>query len=312
MASPTPAEAAPPNTDPTFRSYSASQAQTYATYRTSYPERFYRTILDFHHATGGQDGFLVDVGCGPGNATRDLARFFDVALGVDPGAGMIEAARGLGGVTKRGGPVAYEVAAAEEFARVTGEQPVDLVVAAMAAIKFLPYVYIPSGLGIKQCQRPRKLHKTIDLPLPDPQKPHASEINKILLRLERETLAPYAVPANLVSMNMYDTLHLPWANNPPVSSFPPESFQRLTYDREGVLSDGEHFFGGDEEVNIEELEKGLSTASMVTRWREANVEKVGTEDDVVRAFAKELRDVVGPRGVLVKGSGTAILLFKKI
>ncbi|RDW77249.1 hypothetical protein BP6252_05302 [Coleophoma cylindrospora] len=305
MASPT------PNTDPTFRSYSATQAQTYATYRTSYPERFYSTILDFHHATGGQDGFLVDVGCGPGNATRDLARFFDAALGVDPGAAMIDAARGLAGVTKRGGPVAYEVAAAEEFARVTGGQPVDLVVAAMAAHWFdMERFWIEADKVLKPGGTVALW--TCASSFCHPKVPHASEINQILLRLERETLAPYAVPANLVSMNMYDTLHLPWANHPPVSSFPPEAFQRLTYDREGVLSDGEHFFGGDEEVSIDELEQGLGTASMVTRWREANAEKVGTQDDVVTAFAEELRNVLGPGGVLVKGSGTAILLFKKI
>lgn len=32
---------------------------------------------------------LLDVGCGPGNATRDVALSFDEAIGVDPGVSGI-------------------------------------------------------------------------------------------------------------------------------------------------------------------------------------------------------------------------------
>ena len=38
---------------------------------------------------------LLDVGCGPGNSTRPLARHFDSAFGIDPSPEMINAAKDL-------------------------------------------------------------------------------------------------------------------------------------------------------------------------------------------------------------------------
>ena len=128
------AAAAAKHSDPTFRSYSSTQAATYASQRLSYPSLLYNAVLEYHAATGGQFSQLLDVGCGPGNATRDVAVSFDRALGVDPGEAMIAAARGKGGKTRDGGDVKYVVGAAEELGNVegVGEGSVDLVIAAMA------------------------------------------------------------------------------------------------------------------------------------------------------------------------------------
>jgi hypothetical protein len=135
---------------------------------------------------------------------------------------------------------------------------------------------------------------------------------EVLLRLERETLAPYALPGNIISMDMYDDLPLPWNISPPVSDFPQSKFVKLDYDREGVLSNGVSFFNNDEKESLDEIENGLGTASMVTRWRAANPELVGTDNDVVKVFARELREALGGKqDWMVRGSGTAILLFKK-
>ena len=135
---------------------------------------------------------------------------------------------------------------------------------------------------------------------------------EVLLRLERETLAPYALPGNIVSMNMYDNLPLPWSVSPPVPDFPESKFVKLDYDREGVLSNGVSFFNNDEKESLDDIENGLSTASMVTRWRAANPELVGTDKDVVKVFTRELREALGGKqDWIVRGSGTAILLFKK-
>ena len=124
----------PKPSDPTFRSYSSKQAATYASQRLSYPSQLYAAVLEQHAATGGSFGKLVDVGCGPGNATRDVAGEFDEALGVDPGEAMIAAAREKGGRTRTGAEVRYVVGAAEELVGVegVGEGSVDLVTAAMA------------------------------------------------------------------------------------------------------------------------------------------------------------------------------------
>lgn len=120
--------------DPTFRSYSIDQAKYYASRRLSYEQAIYDTILNHHSATGGQFGLLLDCGCGPGNATRDVAPSFNHALGVDAGEAMIAAARELGGKTKSGEDIRFEVSPAESFSSVKGLEPasVDLLTVAMA------------------------------------------------------------------------------------------------------------------------------------------------------------------------------------
>lgn len=132
-----------------------------------------------------------------------------------------------------------------------------------------------------------------------------------LLRFERETLAPFTAPGNILSMNMYDDLPLPWTIVNPVKAFPESSFVKHTYDRDGILSNGVSFFGGGAVSTLDEIEKGLGTASMVTRWREAHPDLVGTDKDVVKTFVNELRELLPADQGILRGSGTAILLFKK-
>jgi len=124
----------PGPSDPTFRSYTVDQARYYGSRRLSYESEIYDTVLNHHAATGGQFSLLLDCGCGPGNATHDLALSFDQVIGTDAGAAMIEAARELGGETKSGGDVRFEVSPAEEFSHVKGleGESVDLITAAMA------------------------------------------------------------------------------------------------------------------------------------------------------------------------------------
>jgi hypothetical protein len=135
---------------------------------------------------------------------------------------------------------------------------------------------------------------------------------EVLLRLERGTLAPYELPANRLSRDMYDNLPLPWTIPSPVTAFPKDQFVKHAYDRDGILSNGVSFFGGGMEVTLEQAEKGLGTASMVTRWREANPDLAGTDKDVVKIFVEEMKEALGPgQDRVLQGAGTAILLFKK-
>lgn len=125
---------APAVTDPTFRSYQPSQAKAYASYRPSYSQELYDTIRAHHASTGGSFNLLLDVGCGPGTATRDVALWFENAIGVDPGKEMIATARSLGRKTKTGKDVRFEVASAEEFSGIDGleEESVDMITSATA------------------------------------------------------------------------------------------------------------------------------------------------------------------------------------
>ena len=123
------------NSDPTFRDYNHIQAKQYAESRLSYSSKLYNTILRHHADTGGRFNTLLDVGCGPGNATRDLAPSFDTVMGIDPGVEMIDLARQLGGTSKTDQCIQFQVGTAEDCANVPGitaENSVDLLVSAMA------------------------------------------------------------------------------------------------------------------------------------------------------------------------------------
>ena len=120
--------------DPTFRYYKPVQAQQYAGARPAYPPELYKHIFAEHSASGGGFGFLLDVGCGPGTATRDLASAFEHAVGVDPGEEMINVARERCGKTKKGAAIQYEVWDSERVASAPGVPlgEVDLITAATA------------------------------------------------------------------------------------------------------------------------------------------------------------------------------------
>jgi trans-aconitate 3-methyltransferase len=120
--------------DPTFRSYRPDQAQKYAGGRPGYPPVLYEHMYAEHAASGGDFGFVVDVGCGPGIATRDLALTFEHVVGVDPGEEMINVARERGGETTKGEKVRYEVCEAERIALAPGIPigEVDMITAATA------------------------------------------------------------------------------------------------------------------------------------------------------------------------------------
>ena len=105
-------------TDPTFRSYNTAQAQQYAGARLAYSPELYEHIIAEHRASGGGFGFVLDAGCGPGSATRDLAPMFEHAVGLDPGHEMIKVARERGGKTKAGGNICFEVCEAERMTDV--------------------------------------------------------------------------------------------------------------------------------------------------------------------------------------------------
>lgn len=120
-----------------FRLFTSAEGKFYASQRLAYPPELYKLIFEHHAATGGTFGSLLDVGCGPGNSTRDLAAAFDTALGVDASLGMIASAQELGGKTGSEKDIKYIVSSAENFSSVAGLGPasIDLLTAA-AAVSF--------------------------------------------------------------------------------------------------------------------------------------------------------------------------------
>lgn len=115
-----------------------------------------------------------------------------------------------------------------------------------------------------------------------------------------------------MSRTMYEELPLPWTISPQIQDFPSSSFVRQEWDRDGVLSAGLEgdFLGGSSEQTLESLEASLSTASMVTRWREANPKLVGTSEDCVAVTMSALRDALGSDRFR-NGPATVLLMVKK-
>jgi hypothetical protein len=145
----------------------------------------------------------------------------------------------------------------------------------------------------------------------DPSTPNAAEVQKILFHLELDMLGPYETPGNRLSRGMYEDLVMPWQVDPPVTSFSESTFQRVEWNRDGEVKPGESFLIGSE-VTLDKLGEQLGTASMVTRWREAHPELVGTASDCVAQTISALREAMGGKETLVKGCGTVLLLFKKV
>jgi hypothetical protein len=145
----------------------------------------------------------------------------------------------------------------------------------------------------------------------DPSTPNAAKVMKIISRFEKDVLEPHMVAGNIIARNMYDELPLPWNVSPPVQEFPQSQYVEHKYDRDGKLSNGISFFGGGKKTTIAEIEAGIATVGMITRWRAANPELVGTDKDAVSVLVQELREALGGQDWVERGSGVAILLFKK-
>ena len=124
---------APPQ-EKVFRVFTSDEGKNYAAQRPTYPPELYDLVLEHHTSTGGALDLLLDVGCGPGNSTRELALTFDRAMGVDASPGMISSAKELGGKTASGRGVDFEVSLAEGFSKAPGleKASVDLLTVAAA------------------------------------------------------------------------------------------------------------------------------------------------------------------------------------
>ncbi|KAI0914057.1 hypothetical protein F4823DRAFT_574295 [Ustulina deusta] len=77
----------------TFRAYTQAQGHTYAAGRPGYSPELFKIIIAHHTSTSGQLNTVLDIGCGTGQATLDLAPYFANAIGLDPSEGMIGTAR---------------------------------------------------------------------------------------------------------------------------------------------------------------------------------------------------------------------------
>jgi SAM-dependent methyltransferase len=296
----------------TFSTYTFDQGKAYAEVRRDYHPNLYRTIINQHTSNGGQFNTILDVGCGPGIATRGLSPHFTQAIGIDPSLGMIETARSVEG--SQG--IRFDVSTAEELGRNLDPSipsgSVDLITAGTAAHWFDMSRFWARAAEVLKPGGSVALWTTSSIRI-HPSMPNYVAIQAVLDEHE-ENLKPYFEPGNLLTRNLYRDLLLPWTSDPVVDAFDEKTFFRREWDGSEVEEDG--YFVGQQTIDLDRLEKSFGTSSPITRWRQANPEAVGTEKDIVKIIVGDIRRLLHEAGVeqgkeVVKGALASVLLVVK-
>jgi SAM-dependent methyltransferase len=322
-------------TEKTFSSYTPSQGEAYAQTRPGYSPTLYKTILDQHTSTGGHLTTLLDVGCGPGTTAFQLASNFTHVIGLDPSEGMITTARSLIPSSLPTNPnpktkietetktktIRFEISTAEDLGShldpPVEDESVDLITASTAAHWFNMSLFWPACARVLKPGGSVAIWSSGGVGI-HPDVPNSEEMQKSMDAINERELAPFFERGNVMTRELYKDLVMPWMVEPRVRAFGDgegEVFRKLYGAEQG--NEGEYVRGGRLEMDLDVMEKVLATGSPVQRWREANPEKVGTEEDVIRVMRREMERLLHEAGVekgkeRVKGTIKAILLtFKK-
>ena len=297
----------------TFSSYNQEQGKAYIEARRNYSPTVYQTIIDHHKSTGGKFDVLLDVGCGPGLATRTLAPHFTHAIGIDPSDGMLTTARSAGGATSGSEAIRYEASTASQLganlSAPIADGSVDLITAANAAHWFDMAGFWPAAARVLRPGGSVALWASGSAHA-DPSMPGAAEIDAVLRRFREVDLLPYVLPGNRLAHYRYVDLPLPWTLEKPVAEFDESAFFRKEWDG------SEPFYVGIPEVDMDTFEKMMSTGSPPTRWREAHPDLVGTDRDILKVVRKEIEQILHKAGVekgkeKIKGISYGVVLIVK-
>jgi len=301
----------------TFRAFTGKQGSNYAEQRRDYHPRVYNAVIEYHRSTGGQFDTVLDVGCGPGIAVRRVAPHFLRAMAIDPSDGMIESALALSSTSAESTPIRFAVSSAEtlgsDLSPPVDDASVDLITAATAAHWFdMPKFWAraaqalkPGGTVALWCSGLICISSVT---------PNRDRIQAAIDKLE-VLVDEYVKPGNRMARSRYANLPLPWSIEPRVQEFDEGSFVRKEWGQGDGLEPGDEFYGGNE-MTVDMLEMVMGTTSPVIRWREANPEKVGTEEDPVRVMRREIDEAFDEAGVeagmrMLKGGVEAVLLLVK-
>ncbi|KAI0465518.1 methyltransferase [Xylaria cf. heliscus] len=310
------AQTASTTPEQTFRSFTLAAASHYAEFRLDYHPTLYDTLLKQHTSTGGSLVTLLDVGCGPGTATRTLGTRFQNAIGLDASEGMIASANELGGMAGSGQPIRFSVSGAEELSGVA-DGGVDLLVAATAAHWFnLPAFWARAAQVVKPGGSVGLwTHKGFQFA---ESVPNVVAIRTVVGTIRKDHLSGYSRHGSTLSRDLYVNLPMPWSVDPPVLGFDEGSLSRIEWGTGGNNAfPGDEFFAvGQPDVDMDTFEEMLGTTSSIARWKEDNRPKVGTEEDVVRLQRREIERLLHEAGVdngkeMVKGAEMGVLLVVK-
>eukprot|EP01133_Synstelium_polycarpum_P000403 gene403-476_t len=108
---------------PVFTDHFGKVGSKYLAFRPSYPQELFDVIKE-HTADTPRD-LAIDIGCGNGQATIEIAKFFKKVIGFEPSLGQISNAQ-------KADNVEYKQSPAEKI-DLTDDHSVDLVTVAQAA-----------------------------------------------------------------------------------------------------------------------------------------------------------------------------------
>lgn len=268
-----------PGDEQVFRRFSDEEAANYAQLRNSYSDNLYRLVTSYYTnntsvpapsttPAGKIKATVVDVGCGPGIATFQLADYFDKVIGLDPGQAMINTARARLAAEKEKGSaenIRFELSTAEDIdPALIPDESVDVITAATCAhvsyfvlstywdhtdvhlqwfdmTRFWPSaarILRPGGTVAIWCGRPLTAHSSV---------PNAAKVNAAWDEIRQQELEPYlGDPGSLIARARYQTLGLPWTVDPPVPAFDQATFYRKLFGGEGDNDQKTPFFAADD------------------------------------------------------------------
>jgi ubiquinone/menaquinone biosynthesis C-methylase UbiE len=307
--------------DTIFRNYSSQQASNYAEGRLGYSEALIEFILKQHNSSGGHNGVVLDVGCGPGLATRMLAPHFDIAYGADPGNSMIEKAQQIGGTSKAGSPIVYKLSNAEDLDKIDGldHSSVDLITAATAAHWFeMPKFW-------KAAAKILKPGGTVAIWTAFRQHDTSGD-NKVEALIEdfrENVLRPYNSAGSQLTHDGYANLVMPWDDQTTASLYDRElSSRHELSSKDGYLPKTYMMDSKPGDASLDEtlqkFRKMLNSFGTVNRWQKANPDLVGTKDDIIEIFMRKLRQAAEDNGgsldvsSLAERFAIAVIIVKRV
>ncbi len=293
--------------DTVFRVYDPGQAAAYAANRRDYPDELIQSVMEHHLSTSGSLDTLLDVGCGPGNATRGLSRYFQTAIGADPSPSMIEQAR----QSPKNKGIRFELASSESLDSIPDLAPgsVDLLTAGTAAHWFEMPAFWTQAAKILKSGGTVALWTQGSWYIHPETTPNAARVQEVLNWLELVELEPYRRTGD----RLYTDLPLPWQIEPKISDFLEGDYLRKVWNEDGKIGPGERFMR-QHEITLQQFASAISTSSMVSKWRLAHPELAGTDKDCVNIAIRKLREALGNPSDEVKvdgGCSVVLLLFKK-
>jgi ubiquinone/menaquinone biosynthesis C-methylase UbiE len=291
----------------TFRSYGKDESKRYAQLRLAYHPSVYESIIAQHTSKGGKLDSLLDVGCGPGLATRDLATHFNHATGIDAGESMIEVAQSMDIKTSTSEPVAFKLTSAEEMADIE-DNSIDVITAANAAHWFDMPAFWKRAAQVLKPGGSVALWTSGEM-VAHSDTPNFAKINEAFKRWQEDYLEAYYGIGNFLVRDQYRGLGMPWDAEPPIESFDRASLFRKEWALDETFHDGQ-----DGTFSLDLFEKMFATSSPVTRWRLAHPEALGTEKDVVRVMKNELAQLLHDAGVpdgkdVLKGASPGVVVM---